>query len=83
MGIYSFRRTIERPYLKALLSQHSIKRLFHHEKTFTMTDSVEVNAKSVKVNAHTGQNTPGLWALTLSFDPGQQHLPFQREKYPG
>ena len=37
-----------------------------------MTDSVEVNAKSVKVNAHTGQNTPGLWALTLSFDPKSQ-----------
>ena len=31
--------------------------------------SVEVNAKSEKVNAHRGQNDPKLWAFTLSVNP--------------
>ncbi|MBQ6142007.1 MAG: hypothetical protein IJI54_12065, partial [Kiritimatiellae bacterium] len=36
-------------------------------KTITLTNSERLNAKSVKVNAHTKVNAYKLWAFTLSF----------------
>ena len=38
-------------------------------KTINLTNSERLNAKSVKVNAHTKVNAYKLWAFTLSFHP--------------
>ena len=41
----------------------------HHGKTITLTNSEELNVKSVKVNAHPKVNACKLWAFTLSANP--------------
>ena len=68
MGIHSFRRTIESPCRDTPLSQHQIAKPSCLKLAFTLSTSVEVNAKSEKVNAHRDQNSPKLWAFTLSVD---------------